>query len=165
MSAPPIKSLNMNKYIKITKTDALSFLLFVIPIILTGMGLIPFIFGETTFNRSFGRTGTLTTDSSKDFFLMALLSTPAVIILYLRRLHFINRIVDSNNCIPGKVADVQFTKDRGYVTYEYAVKNQTYRTTNRIMKSATTQALSVGSLITVCYNTKNPKQAFIKEIY
>lgn len=155
----------MKQVIKITLTDAVSFLSFIVPIIISGLGIAPYLFGEFTLKRSFGRETTLTTNESSFFFLMAAFLLPVTLFIYIRRLSLIKKIVNTGEKVIGKIEEIQFTKDRGYVVYKYQVNKVTYQTTNRIMKSKATQLLSSGNEVTVCFDVKNPKKAFIKDIY
>lgn len=155
----------MNQNVKITKTDALSFMLFITPIVIAGMGITPLLFGNLAFKRNFGREVILTGNNSEFFFLMAAGLFPILLFFYIRRLNLIKTIVNNGGIIDGKVIERQFIKDRGYIVYEYKLQKIKYKTINRIMKSPLTQKLSVGDKITICYDKKNPKRAFIKELY
>ena len=155
----------MTQYIKITKTDALSFFLFIVPLVLIGMAVTPFIFGDITFQRSFGRIGELTTNGSSFYFLIAIVLMPFALFFYIRRIRLIGNVVNNEECVQGSIVNIQFTKDRGYVIYEYEVKKTKYRTTNRIMKHNLTDHLTIGDKVEVCFNDKKPKEAFIKKIY
>jgi hypothetical protein len=159
------KELSMNQNIKITLTDALSFLLFIIPLVLAAMGLLPLVIGDIEFSRSFGRTGTLTADSSNSFLLAALILLPIALYFYFRRLSMVKNVVNNGTKVTGKIADIRFIKDRGYVVYQYQVRGKTFIAINRILKSKITEMLSIGKEVIICHDFENPKRAFIEEIY
>jgi len=155
----------VKQFFVITKTDALSFLLFVIPFVSVFIGVSPFIFGDISLQRSFGRISTITTESSHFYFLFALYVTPFVLALYILRILLILNIILKGKRVNGIVTEIHFIKDRGIVVYEYRVGDFIYRTVNRIMKSRLTLQFRKGSMVHVCFDQKNPRKAFIKELY
>lgn len=153
---------------KITKTDALSLLLFISPLVLLVMSIAPFIFGEISIKRSFNRTGTLDFESSQFFTLFGLCITPICLLAYYKRLTFINSVLSSGYSIKGVVNLISFQGDRGSIVYSYRLSQVEYTTTNRIMKNSITKKIRQGDKVTVLYNPKKPKKpknAFISQIY
>ncbi|HEY0068947.1 MAG TPA: DUF3592 domain-containing protein, partial [Chloroflexia bacterium] len=67
--------------------------------------------------------------------------------------------------VTGQITNVQFSRDRGRVDYEYQYEGATYSGWNAISKNQRTRSLQAGKLVTLVVSKSNPKKAAIKDIY
>jgi hypothetical protein len=67
--------------------------------------------------------------------------------------------------VPGKVKAVFFFRDRGQVAYTYKYEGKSYQTRATLHRSRQTRALQPEDAVTLVVSKKDPRRAFIRDLY
>lgn len=81
------------------------------------------------------------------------------------RWRFIVAVFDEGERADGVVIQVNFQRERGRVKYEYTYQNEKYESGNALLSNKRTRLLHPGQRVTVVVCRKNPRQAFLEELY
>jgi hypothetical protein len=103
-------------------------------------------------------------------FVLSLILTPLGLLTFYWRYQTILSTFAFGQEITGRVVDIKTIttgkRSRDYIIeYEYSYQGQAYQYRNRVKNNDTARSLRSGQQITLIVNEKNPKTAFIKDMY
>jgi hypothetical protein len=136
--------------LRILRTDYLASMTVLAPLVLWGMAIFFPIFGQT--------------DSA---FFVSLAGAVTVIALpvLLWRVSVISSTLINGIDVAGVISGAGFFRGRGRITYIYSYQGEKLKCSNAVQQNKQTNALAVGSSVTVILDPNNPKRAFIRELY
>lgn len=122
--------------------------------------LFPIVFG--VFSLYFFFAGN---DAVQLFVPLAIGVTVIGIPVLVRRYHTISSVFADGEQTKGEITGIGFFRGRGVVKYSYTFHGQKHASDNAINKNGRTRKLKIGQKVTVLVDPKDPKRAFIQEIY
>jgi Protein of unknown function (DUF3592) len=99
------------------------------------------------------------------FLIIALLSTAIFVPLLVWRVYSISSKFAGGVEVPGRITNIQFSRDRGTVEYTYEYQGRRYAAANNLRRNSGSRRLIGRKDITVVVDRDNPTRAFIKELY
>ncbi|HJR79728.1 MAG TPA: DUF3592 domain-containing protein [Anaerolineales bacterium] len=122
--------------------------------------LFPVVFG--VFGTYFFFAGN---DSFRLFLPLAIGVTVVGVPVLIWRYRTIASVFADGQQTKGVITGIGFFRGRGVVKYSYTFKGTTQISDNAINRNGRTRKLRVGQKVTVLVDPKNPKRAFIQELY
>lgn len=122
--------------------------------------LFPIAFGGFSIYFFFTRN-----DAFQLFLLLAIGVTIVGVPVLIRRYRAISSVFEDGAQTKGVVTSLSFFRGRGQVKYSYTFQGEEQISDNAINKNSRTRKLRVGQTVTVLVDRKDPKRAFIQEIY
>lgn len=104
-------------------------------------------------------------DDPTIFLWFPIIVTAIMVPLFLWRVWIIWSTLTCGIDVNGIITSIFFFRDRGRVDYSYTFEGKPYRRGNGIMKSRVTLHLEPNTNVILAVNPKNPKLAFIRDIY
>jgi hypothetical protein len=87
------------------------------------------------------------------------------IYILIRRVLMIWTIFQNGSQVRGKICKVEMHRDRGRVEYNYIFNHQEYQSGAGVHRNKQTLALKTGERVLLVIDNKNPKCAFIQDLY
>ncbi len=151
--------------IKIIKSDYVSMIFLLIPIVMVVLYIDTEYFGVLGKFLSRRRHGSGSEGDSSLYIILTIISVVAFIpALIFRIKSFANHFINGFE-VKGIITAINFRRDKGRVEYEYQVDGEVYNSSNSLMKNKFTKTLSEGQEINLVVARDNKKKAFIKEMY
>jgi hypothetical protein len=136
--------------LRVISTDYSSYLSVLFPIVFGVFSLYFFFSGD---------------DAVRLFLPLAIGVTVIGVPVLIRRYRTISSVFVEGEQAKGIITGIGFFRGRGNVKYSYTVQGKKQESSNAINKNGRTRKLQVGQKVTVLIDPKDPKQAFIQEIY
>jgi hypothetical protein len=150
-------------FAKVIKSDYLSLLLLLLPIVGVLLLIDAQFFGIVPGLIKRGR-GIEVLDPM--FFLgFAIVCIVVCLPILWNRFRAMQRHFDTGFDAMATITEVMFYKDRGRVTFSYLVNGQHYSTGNAIHKNVMTASFQVGQPLAIVVSSTNPEKAYIKALY
>ncbi len=77
----------------------------------------------------------------------------------------LRRLLAGGREVPGRVTEIWFDKDRGQVSYTYAVAGREHQNTNTVWKNDRTSGLQPGDPVTVVVDLGDPSRAVLADVF
>lgn len=135
---------------RIISTDYASFLSVLFPIMFGGFSLYFFFTGN---------------DALRLFMPLAIVATGIGVPVLIQRYRTITSVFAEGERAKGEITGIGFFRGRGVVKYSYMVQGKKQLSDNAVNKNGRTRTLRVGQKVTVFVDRRDPKRAFIQEIY
>ena len=135
---------------RIISTDYTSFLSVLFPVMFGGFSLYFFFVGN---------------DALRLFLPLAILAIVIGVPVLIQRYRAISSVFAEGEQAKGEITAIGFFRGRGVVKYSYTAQGKKQVSDNAISKNGRTRNLKVGQKVTVFVDRKDPKRAFIREIY
>lgn len=151
--------------IKIIKSDYVSMILLLIPIVMVVLYIDTEYFGVLGKFLSRRRHGSGTEGDSAIFMILTIISVVAVIPAFIYRVKsFMNHFMNGFE-VKGIITAINFRRDKGKVEYEYQIDGEVYKSGHNLMKNKFTKTLAEGQEVNLVVARNNNEKAFIKEMY
>src|SRR5574341_1001541 len=135
---------------RVISTDYPSFLSVLFPVFFIGFSVY-FFFAKN--------------DALQLFLPLAIGVTVIGIPVLVQRYRTISSVFADGMPTQGIVTGIGFFRGRGRIEYSYTVQGEKQMSANAINKNSRTRKLRVGQKVTVLVDPKDPKRAFIRDIY
>jgi hypothetical protein len=122
--------------------------------------LFPIVFG--LFSIYFFFSGN---DALRLFLPLAIGVTVIGVPVLIRRYRAITSAFTEGAQTKGTITGIGFFRGRGVVKYSYTFQGKQHASDNAINKNGRTRQLKIGQKVTVLVDPRDPKRAFIQEIY
>ena len=134
----------------IIRTDYLSSLAFLFPLVMWGIVAFGYFQGDPV---------------TQNYFFTVVGITVAGVLVLTWRFLIILRIFNDGQSAAATIDRIGFFRGRGQVSYIYTYQGEKYTSRNFISRNARTRQLAPGDKVTVFVHSNNPKRAYIRELY
>ena len=134
----------------VIRTDYLSNLGFLFPLVMWGIVTFNYFMGEPV---------------SQNYFLTVIGFTVAGVLVLAWCYLIILRIFNDGQSTTATIDGVGFFRGRGQISYVYTYQGEKYLGRNVISRNGRTKRLLPGDKVTVYVDSNNPKRAYIRELY
>jgi hypothetical protein len=155
MIAPSIK--------RIIATDFFTFVSFVAPLAVLVLALDDKYIGVLSGFFSRGRSGS--GESHEFFFIFSATLSSTLIPYAVYRIYLFRKWFKNSTVVRGIVTFVPAVSDRGTFRYYFMFNGRKYSSWNLVHRTKNTRAILPGQEVDIVVYNKNPKKAFIRDLY
>lgn len=141
---------NRPSLVWVIRTDYLSNLAFLFPLVMWGIVAFNYYLGEPV---------------SQNYSLTVVGFTVAGVLVLVWRYLTMLRIFNDGQSAAATIDSVGFFRGRGQISYIYTYQGEKYLGRNFVSRNSRTKNLAIGDRVTVFVDSNNPKRAYIQELF